>query len=125
MRHRNLDGLFDAFFGGMQPIHLRNEIDFSDENSYSVDYTKDGAYVFFEVPGFNKNNLKVEMEDGKIFVEGKRTYKIEGAEKVKTISQKSKLYKAVVIKNIDKLSGNWTYKQAYYYSISGLVLYKK
>lgn len=91
MRHRNLDNLFDAFFGGMQPIHLRNEIDFSDENSYTVDYTKDGAYAFFEVPGFNKNNLKVELEDGRIYVEGKRSYKIEGQEKIKTISQKFKI----------------------------------
>jgi len=91
MRHRNLENLFDAFFGGMQPINYRTEVYNSNEDSYTVDYTKDGAYAFFEVPGFNKNNLKVEMEGGKIFIEGKRTYKIEGEEKIKTISQSFKI----------------------------------
>jgi len=61
-----------------------------DEN-YEINYTKDGAYLFFEASGFNKSNLKVEMEDGNLFINGKRTYKLNGEEKQKTISKKFKI----------------------------------
>jgi HSP20 family protein len=52
-----------------------------------VDYTKDGAYLFFEAPGFNKSNLKVEMENGVLHIEGERTYKMDGESKTKSISK--------------------------------------
>ena len=58
------------------------------EESYEINHTKDGAYLFFEAPGFNKTNLKVEMEGGVLNIEGKRTYKMEGQEKTKSISKK-------------------------------------
>ena len=58
-----------------------------DEN-YEIDYTKDGAYLFFEAPGFNKSNLKVEMEGGALHIEGERTYKMEGESRTKSISKK-------------------------------------
>jgi len=37
-----------------------------------------------EVPGFNKSNLKVELEGDKLFVSGKRTYKVNGEETTRT-----------------------------------------
>ena len=58
---------------------------------YEVNYTKDGAYLNFEVPGFNKSNLKVEMEGGVLYIDGKRTYKLNGEDVEKTISQKFKI----------------------------------
>ena len=58
------------------------------EENYEINQTKDGAYLFFEAPGFNKSNLKVEMEDGMLTINGKRTYEMNKEEKVKTISKK-------------------------------------
>lgn len=61
------------------------------DDNYEVNHTSDGAYLFFEAPGFNKSNLKVEMENGFIEIHGKRTYKLNGEEKVKTISKQFKI----------------------------------
>jgi len=58
---------------------------------YEVNYTKDGAYLLFEAPGFNKTNLKVELEDGILYIEGKRKYKMNEEECEKLISQKLKI----------------------------------
>jgi HSP20 family molecular chaperone IbpA len=61
------------------------------EEPYEINQTKDGAYLFFEAPGFNKTNLKVDMEGGVIFIEGKRTYKLNGEESSKSISKQFKI----------------------------------
>lgn len=84
----NLDDLFDNFFDGGKQIMWSSSITKQDQNgTYEINQTKDGGYLFFEVPGFNKNNLKVDVEDGSLLIEGKRTYKLNGEEKVKTISK--------------------------------------
>ena len=67
---------------------LKND---SENESYEINQTKDGAYLFFEAPGFNKTNLTVEMDNGILFIDGKRTYKINGEEKRKTISKQFKI----------------------------------
>jgi HSP20 family molecular chaperone IbpA len=59
--------------------------------SYEINETKDGAYLFFEAPGFNKTNLQVEMENGVIYINGKRTYKLNSEEKVKTIKKEFRI----------------------------------
>lgn len=61
-----------------------------DEN-YEITHTKDGAYLIFEAPGFNKSNLKVEMENGILYINGKRTYKANNEEKVKSISNEFRI----------------------------------
>lgn len=61
------------------------------EESYEINHTKDGAYLFFEAPGFNKTNLKAEMEDGVLYINGKRSYKLNGEEKTKTINKEFKI----------------------------------
>jgi HSP20 family molecular chaperone IbpA len=87
-RRMNLDDLFDNFFDGGKQIMWSSSITKQDQNgTYEINQTKDGGYLFFEVPGFNKNNLKVDVEDGSLLIEGKRTYKLNGEEKVKTISK--------------------------------------
>ena len=85
----NLDNLFDGFFS--QPTYSSMVVKNSDKEPYDVNYTKDGAYLFFDVPGFNKENLKVEMEGGVLYIDGKRTYKLNGENAEKTISQKFKI----------------------------------
>ena len=63
----------------------------SEGETYEINHTKDGAYLFFEASGFNKSNLKVEIENGTLFIEGKRTYKLNGEEKTKSISKQFKI----------------------------------
>lgn len=89
MNYTNFDRLFDGFFG--QPTYSSMSFRSSDKEPYEVNYTKDGAYLFFDVPGFNKSNLKVEMESGILYIEGKRTYKLNGEDTEKVISQKFKI----------------------------------
>lgn len=61
------------------------------DSDIDISYTKDGAYLLFEVPGFNKTNLTVEVENGVLTIEGKRTFKFDGKEKEKTVSEKVNL----------------------------------
>ena len=81
----NLDNELDRVFGEAFGLSKSSKIV---EENYEINQTKDGAYLFFEAPGFYKTNLKVEMEDGMITINGKRTYEINKQEKVKTISKK-------------------------------------
>lgn len=100
MYYGNFDDMLDTFFNNRG----RNNFNYSttvlrngSEETYEINHTKDGAYLFFDVPGFNKSNLKVEMEDGILHIEGKRTYKLNGEEKTKSISKEFKIgegYKA-------------------------------
>jgi len=88
-----LNSHFDKFFDGFfnQPTYSSMVAKNSDKEPYEVNYTKDGAYLFFDVPGFNKENLKVEMEGGVLYIDGKRTYKLNGEDTEKTISQKFRI----------------------------------
>ena len=61
------------------------------DDNYEVNQTKDGAYLFFEAPGFNKTNLKVEIDGGVMSIQGKRTYKMNGEEFTKSIDKQFKL----------------------------------
>ena len=86
----DLNQIFDSVFGGNPKSYYKSSIitkNNSDEN-YEINYTKDGAYLLMEAPGFNKSNLKVEMENGFIFVEGTRTYKLNGEEVTRNVSKK-------------------------------------
>jgi len=85
MVYRNANELFEKFFGETPTYqYYKKTVKDADEN-YEIDYTKDGAYLFFEAPGFNKSNLKVEMENGVLHIVGERTYKMEGETKTKSI----------------------------------------
>jgi HSP20 family molecular chaperone IbpA len=57
------------------------------KNYYSTEYethkTENGVYHVFDVPGFNKTNLKVEVEGSKLLIDGKRTYKTSHGERTK------------------------------------------
>jgi HSP20 family molecular chaperone IbpA len=81
-----LDRLIDGFFTA--PTFSSVVSNKPTQQNYQINYTKDGAYLLFEVPGFNNSNLKVEMEDGVLYIDGKRTYKLNGEDTEKVISQK-------------------------------------
>lgn len=86
----NFNDLLKQFFNESPNYHYtykKTALKDSTSENYEVDYTKDGAYLFFEAPGFNKSNLKVEMENGVLHIEGERTYKMDGESKTKSISK--------------------------------------
>jgi HSP20 family molecular chaperone IbpA len=89
-----LNELFDTFFNNRGRNYnytttlVKND---SESEHYEINHTKDGAYLFFDAPGFNKSNLKVEMEGGVLHIEGKRTYKLNNEEKKKTVSKQFKI----------------------------------
>ena len=89
-----LNELFDTFFNNRGRNYnysttlVKND---SEGETYEINHTKDGAYLFFEAAGFNKSNLKAEIENGTLFIEGKRTYKLNGEEKAKSISKQFKI----------------------------------
>lgn len=89
----DLNEIFDRVFGYNPNYNYRTTLVSRNEaeDVYEINHTKDGAYLFFDAPGFNKNNLKVEMENGTLFIEGKRTYKLNGEEKTKSISKQFKI----------------------------------
>ena len=87
-----LNDLFDTIFNnrGRSNYNYTTTLVSNDSGSelYEINHTKDGAYLFFEAPGFNKSNLKVEMENGVLHIVGERTYKMEGETKTKSILKK-------------------------------------
>lgn len=92
--NRNLNDLFDKLLSNDQNFHYSstNTLGANENNeNYEINFTKDGAYVFFEVPGYNKTNLKVEMEDQFLYLEGERTYKSNGKEKTKSMYKKFRI----------------------------------
>ena len=93
LSNSEINRLFEDILGNDSTYHYKNSViskTNGDEN-YEFNNTKDGAYLFFEVPGFNKTNLKVEMEDVVLHIDGKRTYKIDGKEKTKVINKQFKI----------------------------------
>lgn len=85
----NLSRMIDNFFNEIPVYNTRNYL--SENEKFEINHTKDGAYLLFEAPGFNKSNLKVEMEDGHLLIEGERSYKLNDKETTKKISKKFKV----------------------------------
>jgi HSP20 family molecular chaperone IbpA len=82
----------DSFFTQRMSSPSLSTSYFKETNmDYDINYTKDGAYLIYEVPGFNKSNLKVELEDDLLFIRGKRTYKLNDKEVTKEINQKFRI----------------------------------
>lgn len=88
-----INRLFDEILNGNSNSMYRSSIvtKTSGDENYEINHTKDGAYLIFEAAGFNKTNLKAEMEDGTLYINGKRTYKLNGEEKTKTINKEFKI----------------------------------
>ena len=86
-RATNFNDLVNKFFNDTPTYqyYKKTALKDTDNENYEIDYTKDGAYLFFDAPGFNKTNLNVEMENGVLHIEGERTYKMEGETKSKSI----------------------------------------
>jgi len=90
--YNNLDRLFDQFFNDNSGMYKTYKIVSTNQNDNNEDYeinvVKDGAYLHFEVPGFNKTNLDVLIEGSELVIEGSRKFKMNGEEKEKQINRR-------------------------------------
>lgn len=93
--NRLFDKLFNSepsyFSSSYRLVPINKEKDYIDEEEYEINYTKDGAYLHFDVPGFNKENLEITIEGNELVLEGTRKYKLNGAEKEKKVDKRVKL----------------------------------
>lgn len=99
MYGNDLNKLFDKFFNSpttyysstYRLVPVNEETEYVKDEDYEINHVKDGAYLHFEVPGFNKENLEITVEGTELVLEGKRTYKLNGNEKEKKLSKRVKL----------------------------------
>lgn len=99
MYGNDLNKLFDKFFSSpttyysstYRLVPIDDETEHVKDENYEINHVKDGAYLHFEVPGFNKENLEITVEGTELVLEGKRTYKLNGTEKEKKLSKRVKL----------------------------------
>ena len=96
--YENLDRMFEQFFhpnGTTSGTYKTYRIVPTSKNEkiedYEINTVKDGAYLHFEVPGFNKTNLDVLIEGSELVIEGIRKYKMDGEEKEKKINRRIEL----------------------------------
>jgi HSP20 family molecular chaperone IbpA len=94
--YHNLDRIFDQFFndngtGMYKTYKLISANQNQSIDDYEINIVKDGVYIHFEVPGFNKNNLDVLIEGSELVIEGSRKYKMNGEEKQKEINRRVEL----------------------------------
>lgn len=72
-------------------VPMDKEPEYIEDYDYEINHVKDGAYLHFEVPGFNKENLEITVEGHELVLEGSRKYKLNGSEKEKKINKRVKL----------------------------------
>ena len=72
-------------------IPVDKETEYVKDEDYEINHVKDGAYLHFDVPGFNKENLEITIEGEELVLEGVRKYKLNGTEKQKSINKRVKL----------------------------------
>lgn len=94
--YNNLDRIFDQLFndngaGMYKTYRLVSTNQNQSLDDYEINVVKDGAYIHFEVPGFNKSNLDVLIEGSELVIEGTRKYKMNGEEKQKQINRRVEL----------------------------------
>lgn len=94
--YNNLDRLFDQFFNDNSGMYKTYKIVSANQNEtnddYEINIVKDGAYLHFEVPGFNKTNLDVLIEGSELVIEGSRKFKMNGEEKEKQLNRRVELH---------------------------------
>ena len=94
--YNNLDRLFDQFFNDNSGMYKTYKIVSANQNEtnddYEINVVKDGAYLHFEVPGFNKTNLDVLIEGSELVIEGSRKFKMNGEEKEKQLNRRVELH---------------------------------
>jgi HSP20 family molecular chaperone IbpA len=80
MKTGNLS-IFDTILNDFSDVKFRRNY----LSDYDVHRTEDGAYYVFSVPGFNKSNLKVDVDDTILTIDGSRVIKSSSGDKTKSV----------------------------------------
>lgn len=80
----NFDTLFDEL--------LDNKLKINHTHNSKIFNTKNGKVLVVEVPGFTKDDLKVEIEEVYLRVEGEKTFSFGGGEKFGTSNKISQTF---------------------------------
>jgi len=91
MMYSNFDKLFNRLFDDYGTSYSYKIVSENPQSQCDVNLVKDGAYLSFEVPGYNKSNLKIELENDKLIIKGERKINSSGQESIKTLSKEFKL----------------------------------
>ena len=87
MRKYYLDSIFDDFMDDMEPV--RGPLDIMKCDIYE----KDGAYhIEADVPGFKKEEIAVECEDGYITISAEKNYEHEDSDSDKKYLKRERNY---------------------------------
>lgn len=72
--HRNVDRLFDNFFGDFKDnfLELRRESSFSPKIDVSED--ESGINIAAELPGIDEKDVKVSYQDGSLLIKGEKVH---------------------------------------------------
>ena len=69
-----------------------DNLDRENKNSnYEFNQVKDGTYILHDAPGYTKDDISVDYENGYLTIEGERTYKLNNEEKTKKFKSKIKI----------------------------------
>jgi len=80
MKSGNLS-IFDTILNDFTDVRFRRNY----VNDYDVNKTEDGAYYVFSVAGFNKTNLKVDIDGTILTIDGSRVTKLSSGDKSKSV----------------------------------------
>lgn len=100
---KDRDYLAELLFGLSNPFAPSSSFGFTSDSTYgpygvnrsiydsyyTIDETKDGTYVSFDVPGFTRDNLEISIEDRVVKIKGERVVNKKG--EVKKILHKYKV----------------------------------
>lgn len=89
---KNLNSSGD-YLSDITPIfYYVNRLDKDAESlDYELNQVDDGTYILHDAPGFTKDDINLEFENGYLTIEGERKYKINKKEKTRKFKTKIKL----------------------------------
>lgn len=89
---RSLTYSFVDLFNNLEILEPKTIIRNNDRNvNYEIDYVENGIIIYHDAPGYKKEEINIELENGILEISGKREYTINKKEKIKQFNTKLKL----------------------------------
>lgn len=89
---KNLNSSGDYLSDITTILYYVNRLDKDAESlDYELNQVDDGTYILHDAPGFTKDDINLEFENGYLTIEGERKYKINKKEKTRKFKTKIKL----------------------------------
>ena len=95
MNPKNFDDFLEGFLNVKPTYYYKTWVEKPSqpisEDDYEINTTKDGRYFHIDVPGYNKDNIDVSVEDTYLVLSGSRTYKTDSGEIKKVLDKRINL----------------------------------